>query len=108
MIMMMSIAHWLTGAALYFGTLLLTGWLVAVAEGPKSYQAFETSITSPPGKFVLLCYAWALIHDLLGGLRHFAWDIGQGFDLSTANLMGRATLIPHHPGLGYRNLRGAL
>jgi succinate dehydrogenase / fumarate reductase, cytochrome b subunit len=93
MTMMMSIAHRTTGAALYFGTLLLIGWLISAAEGPKSYQLFETCITSLPGKFVLLCYTWALIHHLLGGLRHFAWDIGQGFDLPTANLMARATLI---------------
>jgi succinate dehydrogenase / fumarate reductase cytochrome b subunit len=93
MTMVMSIAHRMTGAALYFGTLLLTWWLIAAAEGPKSYQAFETCIASPLGKFVLLCYSWALIHHLLGGLRHFAWDFGRGLDLPTANLMARATLI---------------
>lgn len=42
---------------------------------------------------VLFCFTWALIHHLLGGLRHFAWDIGRGFDLRSANLMARATLI---------------
>jgi succinate dehydrogenase / fumarate reductase cytochrome b subunit len=93
MTMMMSIAHRTTGAALYLGTLLLTGWLISAAEGPQSYQAFETCITSLPGKSVLFCFTWALIHHLLGGLRHFAWDIGQGYDLATANLMARATLI---------------
>jgi succinate dehydrogenase / fumarate reductase cytochrome b subunit len=93
MTMMMSIAHRTTGAALYLGTPLLTGWLISAAEGPQSYQAFETCITSLPGKFVLFCFTWALIHHLLGGLRHFAWDIGQGFDLPAANLMARATLI---------------
>jgi succinate dehydrogenase / fumarate reductase, cytochrome b subunit len=91
--MMMSIAHRLTGAALYAGTLLLTWWLIAAAEGPKSYLAFETFIASPPGKFVLLCYSWALIHHLLGGLRHFAWDFGRGLDLPTASQMARATLV---------------
>jgi succinate dehydrogenase / fumarate reductase cytochrome b subunit len=93
MTMMMSIAHRTTGAALYFGTLLLTWWLISAAGGPKSFQAFETCITSLPGKFVLLCYTWALIHHPLGGLRHFAWDIGQGFDLPTADVMAHATLI---------------
>ena len=33
MTMMMSIAHRLTGTALYFGTLLLTWWLIAAVEG---------------------------------------------------------------------------
>ena len=93
MTMMMSIAHRTTGAALYFGTLLLTWWLISAAEGPKSYRAFEACMTSLPGEFVLFCFTWALIHHLLGGLRHFAWDIGRGFDLRSANLMARATLI---------------
>ena len=108
MTMMMSIAHRMTGAALYFGTLLLTWWLISAAEGPKSYRAFEACMTSLPGKFVLFCFTWALIHHLLGGLRHFAWDIGRGFDLRSANLMARATLVgsvhPHHSGLGRRDL----
>jgi Succinate dehydrogenase/Fumarate reductase transmembrane subunit len=60
MTMMMSIAHRLTGTALYFGTLLLTWWLIAAAEGPKSYRLFESCIGSPPGKFVLLCYPYAI------------------------------------------------
>jgi len=37
MTMMMSIVHRLTGTALYFGTLLLTWWLIAAAEGQTSY-----------------------------------------------------------------------
>jgi succinate dehydrogenase / fumarate reductase cytochrome b subunit len=91
--MMMSIAHRFTGAALYAGTLLLTWWLIATAEGPKSYQTFETFVASPPGRVVLLCYSWALIHHLLGGLRHLVWDFGRGLDLPTAGLMARATLV---------------
>jgi succinate dehydrogenase / fumarate reductase, cytochrome b subunit len=59
MTMMMSIVHRLTGTALYFGTLLLTWWLIAAAEGPKSYRLFESWIGSPVGKFVLVCYTGA-------------------------------------------------
>ncbi len=33
--MMMSIAHRITGAALYFGMLLLAWWLMAAAVGPE-------------------------------------------------------------------------
>ena len=32
--MIMSIFHRLTGAALYFGTVLLAWWLIAAASGP--------------------------------------------------------------------------
>jgi hypothetical protein len=47
MTMMMSIVHRLTGTALYFGTLLLTWWLIAAAEGQESYRSFESCIGSP-------------------------------------------------------------
>src|SRR5579871_3545626 len=39
--MMMSIVHRITGAALYFGTLLLVWWLLAVAAGPDAYKTFQ-------------------------------------------------------------------
>ena len=35
--MMMSIVHRITGAALYFGMLLLVWWLIAAAAGPNAY-----------------------------------------------------------------------
>jgi succinate dehydrogenase / fumarate reductase cytochrome b subunit len=35
--MMMSIAHRITGAALYFGTLLVAWWLLAAASGPNAF-----------------------------------------------------------------------
>lgn len=36
--MMMSIIHRITGAALYFGTLLLVWWLIAAATGPEYFD----------------------------------------------------------------------
>ncbi len=93
MTMMMSIVHRLTATAPYFGTLLLTLWLIAAVEGQVSYQLFESWICSAAAKLILLCHTWSLIHHLMSGLRHFACDIGQGFDLATTNLMPPATLI---------------
>jgi succinate dehydrogenase / fumarate reductase, cytochrome b subunit len=93
MTMTMSIVHRITGAGLYVGTLLLAWWLIAAAMGPDAYSAFQSFIGSWLGKLVLLGYTWALIHHLLGGLRHFIWDVGRGFDLPVANSMARATLI---------------
>lgn len=93
MTMMVSILHRLTGIALYLGTLLLTWWLVAASWSPEAYATFRSFIGSPAGEIVLLGYVWALLHHLLGGLRHFVWDMGKGFDLLAANFMARATLI---------------
>jgi succinate dehydrogenase / fumarate reductase cytochrome b subunit len=91
--MMMSIVHRLTGAALYFGTLLLAWWLMAAASGPEAYEVFQNFIGSFLGRLVLFGYTWALIHHMLGGLKHFLWDIGRGFELVTANWMARLSLV---------------
>ncbi|WOF75610.1 succinate dehydrogenase, cytochrome b556 subunit [Parvibaculaceae bacterium PLY_AMNH_Bact1] len=90
--MMMSIVHRITGGALYFGTLLLAWWLIAAATGPEAYGVFMDVATSWFGRLVLIGYTWALIHHLLGGVRHFIWDMGKGFELRTVEWLARLTL----------------
>ncbi|MEQ9519155.1 MAG: succinate dehydrogenase, cytochrome b556 subunit [Parvibaculum sp.] len=90
--MMMSIVHRITGGALYFGTLLLAWWLIAAATGPEAYAMFEACATSLLGRLVLFGYTWALIHHLLGGIRHFVWDMGKGFELGTVEWMARLSI----------------
>lgn len=69
--MAMSIVHRATGIALYFGTILLAWWLMAVASGPGAYGIFSSFIGSWFGRLVLFGYTWALMHHLLSGIRHF-------------------------------------
>ncbi len=91
--MVMSILHRITGAALYVGTLLLAWWLVAIAQGP-AYYAYVTGILgSPLGKLVLFGYTWALVHHMLGGIRHLIWDTGRGFDIGTVNFLSWAGIV---------------
>ena len=91
--MVMSIVHRITGAALYFGTLLLAAWLVAISEGQKAFDVMHAVFANPLGKLVLFGYTWALLHHMFGGIRHFIWDTGRGFDLKTADRLGWATLV---------------
>lgn len=93
MTMVMSITHRLTGAALYIGTLLLAWWLIAASSGPDAYSTFRAFTRSFAGNAILIGYLWALLHHMLGGLRHFAWDAGKGFNLATANAMAYANLV---------------
>lgn len=90
--MMMSIAHRMTGVALYFGTVLLAWWLVAAAAGPQHFAFVNALAGTIIGKLVLFGYTWALIHHMLGGIRHFIWDTGRGFALPTVEFMARATI----------------
>lgn len=91
--MMMSIVHRLTGMALYFGSLLLAWWLIAAATGPDYFSFVNDLAGTLIGKLVLFGYTWALIHHMFGGIRHFIWDTGRGFELPTIELMVRAGIV---------------
>ena len=91
--MMMSIVHRITGGALYVGTLLLAWWLLAIASGANAYATFQAVAGSFIGKLVLFGYTWALLHHMLGGLRHLIWDTGHGFGPAEREWMARATLF---------------
>jgi succinate dehydrogenase / fumarate reductase, cytochrome b subunit len=91
--MLMSIVHRITGAALYFGTILLAAWLIGIAQGPKAFAAVNSFFGHPVGLFIMFGYTWALIHHMLGGLKHFVWDTGRGFNLGTVNLLSWLTPV---------------
>ena len=78
--MMMSIVHRITGTALYFGILLLAWWLISAAAGPNAYANVEWFIGSLIGRIVLFGYTWALLHHMLGGIRHLIWDTLHGLE----------------------------
>lgn len=91
--MAMSIVHRITGGALYFGTILVAAWLVAAASGKESFDWVNAIYGSFLGQLVLFGYTWAMIHHLLGGLRHIAWDLGYGFEKHFANKLARLSVI---------------
>jgi succinate dehydrogenase / fumarate reductase cytochrome b subunit len=90
--MMMSIMHRITGAALYFGTILLVWWLSAAALSDHQFYLAQSFFGHWFGKLVLFGFTWALIHHALGGIRHLIWDTGRGFDPVAIEWMARANL----------------
>ena len=91
--MVMSMLHRITGAALYFGTTLLAWWLVAAAAGPQYFAYVNGILGHPLGKLVLLGYTWALLHHMVGGIRHLIWDTGRGLSLPAVNRLSWLTVI---------------
>ncbi len=91
--MLMSIVHRITGAALYFGTLLLAWWLIAAAAGPNAYANVEWFMGTLIGRIVLFGYTWALLHHMLGGIRHLVWDTLHGLEPAERELLTLATII---------------
>jgi len=78
--MVASIVNRITGAALYFGTLLFVWWIFAAAFAPAYFEWVNGFFGSIIGRIILFGYTWALMHHMVGGLRHLMWDMGKGFD----------------------------
>jgi len=91
--MTMSIVHRITGGALYFGTLLVIWWLVAAASSESYFDFVSWVFGSWIGRLVLLGYTWALMHHMLGGIRHLVWDTGAALEKHTASKLAWATLV---------------
>ncbi|WP_281977261.1 succinate dehydrogenase, cytochrome b556 subunit [Pseudorhizobium flavum] len=90
--MAMSIMHRITGAALYFGMILIAAWLVAAASGEESFNQANALFGSLVGQIILFGFTWALLHHLLGGLRHIMWDLGYGFEKEFSTTLAKANL----------------
>ncbi len=89
----MSIFHRITGVALSAGMVLLVWWLTAASTSDDYFNFVNGIFACWPGRLVLVGFTWALIHHMLGGLRHFLWDTGRGFALDKVEWMVRANLI---------------
>ncbi|ESY67041.1 succinate dehydrogenase, cytochrome b556 subunit [Mesorhizobium sp. B283B1A] len=90
--MMMSIIHRITGGALYFGTLLVAIWLMAAASSQGAFDWVNWAFGTWLGRLILFGYTWALMHHMLGGVRHLVWDTGAGLEKHTASKIAWATL----------------
>jgi succinate dehydrogenase / fumarate reductase, cytochrome b subunit len=93
MTMAMSIAHRISGAALYVGVLLLAWFLFAASADASSFAVFSDFVGSFIGHIVLFFATWALFHHLVGGIRHIVWDAGYGLDAPLRDQLAWATLI---------------
>lgn len=78
--MVASIFHRFTGVGLYFGMFLLAWWLFAAAVAPEYFDWVNGLFGSWFGRIILLALSWALIHHLLGGIKHLVQDTGRAME----------------------------
>jgi succinate dehydrogenase / fumarate reductase cytochrome b subunit len=91
--MIASIIHRITGGALYFGTLLVAWWLVALAAGPDYFATASWFFGTWIGMLILIGYTLVIIHHMLGGMRHLMWDLGHGFEKHFSTRLAKAHFI---------------
>ncbi len=89
--MVMSILHRMTGVALYFGFILLAWWLTAAAVGADYFNYVNGIFGSLLGKVVMFGFTWALLHHMMGGIRHFIWDTCRGLDIGSVKMLSFMT-----------------
>jgi succinate dehydrogenase / fumarate reductase, cytochrome b subunit len=91
--MTMSIMHRITGVALAIGMIGLVWWFIAASISDSYFGLVQSVLAHWFGRLVLFGFTWALMHHMLGGLRHFVWDTGRGFELKTVEWLVRANVI---------------
>jgi succinate dehydrogenase / fumarate reductase cytochrome b subunit len=89
----MSIMHRITGVGLALGVVGLVWWLNAAATSDSYFALVQGFFYNWFGRLILFGMSWALIHHMLGGLRHFVWDTGRGFALNHVEWLVRANII---------------
>ena len=80
-----SIFHRASIFGLYLSALLLAGWLLALAGGPQSYDAYTGVLGSSLGLLVLFALSFMLFFNLAYNVRQAFWDMGKGFKIPEAN-----------------------
>ena len=81
-----SIAHRVSGVALYVGSALIAALIISLAIGPDAYATMMDLVLSIPGRIVLLGFTGALSYHFLNGVRHLVWDgPGVGFSPKVAS-----------------------
>lgn len=90
--MAMSVAHRVTGAALYLSCALLALYLLGLAFGPGAFAAVSWIGSGFIGYLVVFLFSWAVFHHLLGGVRHAIWDRGLYMDPWGREFLAQATL----------------
>lgn len=91
--MFLSILHRILGVGLYIGTLLVILWLGAAALGEDQLAAVNAFYAHPLLQIVFFLYTLTLFQHMAGGIKHFIWDIGRGFEAGSRDAISIATLV---------------
>jgi succinate dehydrogenase / fumarate reductase cytochrome b subunit len=85
--------HRISGVILYFGSFLLLAWYISILIGAETYQLLNQLFSFSIIKIALFLFTWIFFHHLFGGIRHFIWDTGRGFELTAIEWLARLTAI---------------
>lgn len=90
---MSSIFIRITGVGLLVSFIMIVVWIGAAAVSEECFAKVNAFVTSWFGQLILIASLWGLWYHFLGGIRHLVFDLGYGFDLKTADMMGWVMII---------------
>ena len=88
-----SILHRISGFGLFLCLPLLLWLLDNSLHSRSSFARFQSIISIPLVKLILLGLVWAFLHHLLAGLRHIALDLDWGVSLGAGRATAKLVLI---------------
>ena len=90
---LLSITHRISGVINLLALILIFFWLLLLSLGESNYELFLLIINSFFGKFILIGLTWSMSFHILSGIRHLFWDMGYGFEITTANISGLIVIL---------------
>ena len=90
---MLSIMHRATGMALAVGNVMLVLWLLSIVMGPEWFTYYQRLWQHPVGTVILMGFSFSFFYHFLNGLRHWLWDSGRGYDLTSVYKTGYGVII---------------
>jgi len=94
--MLGSIMHRVTGIGSTAGVVVVTAWLVCLGLGAVGHrEAYDTFVMigkTPLGLLIWFLISLAGFVHLMGGIRHWIWDVGAGLQPKTADALAFWTM----------------
>lgn len=91
--MVTSILHRVTGVGLYLGMFLFAWWLFAAATNQAYFEWVNGLFASWIGRLVLLGFSWALIHHMIGGIKHLVQDTGRAMEKDFTTVLAKFHMV---------------
>lgn len=88
----LSILHRMSGAYLTLCVLGIISWVYGIAMGADCFYAVMNFWNSFFGKLIIFSWVICFSYHLSNGIRHLAWDVGWGFELTTAYRTGKVVI----------------
>ena len=90
---LVSISHRITGVINILMLSLLCFWIWALIFGNDNYQLIFKFFNSIFGKFFIISFIWSYSFQILSEIRHWFWDLGYGFELTTSKITGVLVIL---------------